>query len=796
MASEVERYAFSLPKVSSPDQGQEDEPRPLSAVSEAWPDTTSRKNEVDVEALESGADGGGARRREYQQSKDESSSAAAAAETDSNGNNKSTTLWKRVWQTRFTVDTKSDKALQVKTTIRELITYLVYLTILCIVTYGMVESTAYFYTKAMKELFVDVNLEPDGDDTFLDIQSMADFWTYAEGPLLDGLYWEEWYNNKTFSDDELGYIYHENKLLGLPRLRMLRVRSDSCSVAEDFADEITSCYASYSRAIENTSSFGLINGTAWTYHTENELDTRSYWGLLATYGGGGFPQLLNSTKVQANKAIGSLKENLWMDRGTRVVFIDFSVYNANINLFCVVKLVVEFPPSGGAFASSTLWSIKLLRYVTSYDYFVMACEILFVIATIYYTIEEILEAAIGRMKYLKSIWNWLDILMLLLSYVVISFGVYRTITVNSTLDSLLSKPGQHADFETLAFWQMQYNYIIAILVFFAWFKLFKYISFNKTMNQLSSTLSKCAKDVLGFCIMFFIVFFAYAQLGYLIFGAQVKDFSTFGDSIFTLFRIILGDFDFLEMEKANRILGPIFFVTYVFFVFFVLLNMFLAIINDSYSDVKGDTSEGDDEFRISDYLLRGFEKLKEKLRFKKNKITEMQSALETADADNDNEINFEEWRSHLKNRGHSDADIETSFAKHDLDKDRILTANEQKKMSDVLKQKKRDLDEEITAVDEATRKVATDTTGIATEDLALLSRRVDRLEDSLGSVISKLDSVLAKLVTLEQSQTASDSIEESSDPLSRLMRDELEKLEVTESKQGRERFEAEEESIV
>lgn len=71
--------------------------------------------------------------------------------------------------------------------------------------------------------------------------------------------------------------------------------------------------------------------------------------------------------------------------------------------------------------------------------------------------------------------------------------------------------------------------------------------------------------------MFFIVFFSYAQLGYLLFGATVRDFKSFGDSTyvttrqapsvsrawyrFTLFRIILGDFDFAAIESANRILG-------------------------------------------------------------------------------------------------------------------------------------------------------------------------------------------------------------------------------------------------
>ncbi len=57
----------------------------------------------------------------------------------------------------------------------------------------------------------------------------------------------------------------------------------------------------------------------------------------------------------------NLKANLWLDRGTRVVFLDFTVYNANINLFCQIKLTVEFPASGGAVPSKTFQTVKLIR---------------------------------------------------------------------------------------------------------------------------------------------------------------------------------------------------------------------------------------------------------------------------------------------------------------------------------------------------------------------------------------------------------------------------------------------------
>jgi hypothetical protein len=73
---------------------------------------------------------------------------------------------------------------------------------------------------------------------------------------------------------------------------------------------------------------------------------------------------------------------------------------------------------------------------------------------------------------------------------------------------------------------------------------------------------------------------------------------------FTLFRIILGDFNFEQLEAANRILGPIFFMLFVFFVFFVLINMFLAIINDTYSEVKSDMANMKNEFEIGDYFKK------------------------------------------------------------------------------------------------------------------------------------------------------------------------------------------------
>lgn len=50
---------------------------------------------------------------------------------------------------------------------------------------------------------------------------------------------------------------------------------------------------------------------------------------------------------------------------------------------------------------------------------------------------------------------------------------------------------------------------------------------------------------------------------------------------FTQFRIILGDFEFSEIEEANPVLGPIYFTTFVFFIFFILMVSMESPIQDT-----------------------------------------------------------------------------------------------------------------------------------------------------------------------------------------------------------------------
>ena len=126
------------------------------------------------------------------------------------------------------------------------------------------------------------------------------------------------------------------------RLRQIRVRNDSCQVHPDFQNAIKHCYDEYSESNEDHEPFGSgfrhrTQAEAWSYNEQEVTMGNNHPGVIASYGPGGSIQDFHSLKNETAAIIKELKEGLWISRGTRFVTLDFTVYNANINLFCIIK---------------------------------------------------------------------------------------------------------------------------------------------------------------------------------------------------------------------------------------------------------------------------------------------------------------------------------------------------------------------------------------------------------------------------------------------------------------------------
>lgn len=62
-----------------------------------------------------------------------------------------------------------------------------------------------------------------------------------------------------------------------------------------------------------------------------------------------------------------LKSRRWTNELTRVVFVEFSLYNPHVNLFTMVVLVFEFTAVGDTMVIPHLWTMKLYRDTRDFE---------------------------------------------------------------------------------------------------------------------------------------------------------------------------------------------------------------------------------------------------------------------------------------------------------------------------------------------------------------------------------------------------------------------------------------------
>ena len=79
--------------------------------------------------------------------------------------------------------------------------------------------------------------------------------------------------------------------------------------------------------------------------------------------------------------------------------------------FCS-RVYFELPATGGVYPGQQYTTVKLLKYTSTMDYSLMACEFMFCLYIFYYIVEESLEIKAHGIAYFFSLWNILDIFVI------------------------------------------------------------------------------------------------------------------------------------------------------------------------------------------------------------------------------------------------------------------------------------------------------------------------------------------------------------------------------------------------
>lgn len=110
-----------------------------------------------------------------------------------------------------------------------------------------------------------------------------------------------------------------------------------------------------------------------------------------------------------------------------------SINKLNNIYFC--RLVFEFTATGGIITSSNIKTQRLLDYNTHVDYFMLLSRTAFVIFTVYYMCLEFYEMYHFRTNYFKLFWNWIDLILVVVSIYILGCDKQALIfRLNFTID--------------------------------------------------------------------------------------------------------------------------------------------------------------------------------------------------------------------------------------------------------------------------------------------------------------------------------------------------------------------------
>jgi len=191
--------------------------------------------------------------------------------------------------------------------------------------------------------------------------------------------------------------------------------------------------------------------------------------------------------------------------------------------------------------------------------------------------------------YLEDAWNYVDVVNLTCFW---AAGAVHVI-IAAEVSTLVERAAASDSNEFINAWPltrviMWYDYLQGINCFLCLYKLFKYLhGADSKMAQLIQTLSNASTDLFYFTAILFIVLVGFGAMFTCAFGNDVFEFRTLTISIMTLVRAVPEGVLFYEdLAAANRFMGPLAYICYNVLVFLVLMNMFLAIINSSYEEVR------------------------------------------------------------------------------------------------------------------------------------------------------------------------------------------------------------------
>jgi len=380
----------------------------------------------------------------------------------------------------------------------------------------------------------------------------------------------------------------------------------------------TSCYKEYSESREDTDNYCIgwkqgacdpneklykFSSDAWKFTSAFDIWGFPLAGYYTTYGGGGYIAKFDVNLDISQKVVDELYLESWVDRQTRAVILEFTLYCINANIFTYNMFMVEFPETGGAFPFYLIYPMRVYQHIGPMGMYTLACEAIFALYLLIITIMTIIQIVQQKKTYFYVPWQVYDFVFIILGYTAIIMYAVRIWFTNESLSIFHEDKNAFVNFYHIALWNQMLVLLIGLLCFMATLRMLNVLGYNKRIGAVVRVFTRAAPELLWFGIFFFFTFTCYCIFGWLLFGSKLESYKNVFDSMGTLFISMIGKSRFTEIDNTDPVMSKIYFIIFIFFMVYLILTMFLAMLSKAIDEVHGELRE-DKGDEMVDYLLK------------------------------------------------------------------------------------------------------------------------------------------------------------------------------------------------
>ena len=329
-----------------------------------------------------------------------------------------------------------------------------------------------------------------------------------------------------------------------------------------------------------------------------------------SFHGGGYIAYLTSERQSTLKLVDSLKKHGWVDQLTRVIFLEFSIYNANVNILSAVIFSVEFRSFGGALPRFEMYSFRLYRYYTALQLMYLVCEVIFVVFVIQLISRVGHQINRDRWRYFMSFWNYLDLLLIFFSLVIIALYAIRWIHLTNAIEAIRKNPNTFYNFFTVALYDDFIAYMSCLIFMIPSLQFLKFLKFNKNFMIFYATLERIRSDIVGFGFVFLVSMLCFTYMAYTMLKTVAEVFSTFEGTFYSMIAMLLGKFSFRYLAPGqvttSAQVGPLFTYAFTCTNIFFILNIILTIITIGFKEAQKDERFQQSEYEVMKFIINFF----------------------------------------------------------------------------------------------------------------------------------------------------------------------------------------------